>query len=258
MPKITDLIAVPKDINEGVSPAHQITMKTLLGNPRSSFGSDCMPVTNPVLKGLVVSADVGPFKVTGLRPAVESLAEVIADIRQEEAEVFAGLGSSGMLCARFVRNSNTSISNHSWGTAIDLNLNGVLDARGDKKRTTQVGLARIAPIFNRHGWFWGAGFPTEDSMHFELSDEKIRQLHKSGIFSDIGAPKKLPEAALSVGDRGPLVKALQDALNSRGEQLVADGVFGMGTQTAVMAFQAREGLTPDGLVGRKTREALGI
>src|SRR5712691_13388414 len=90
--------------------------------------------------------DVGPFRVTGLAPAVSSLREVMAEIRQAEPDVFAGLGSSGMLCARLVRGSATAISNHSWGTAIDLNLNGVLDARGNNR--VQEGLARIAPIFN--------------------------------------------------------------------------------------------------------------
>lgn len=255
MAKITDLISIPAGINKGVSPAHQITMKTLLGSPRGSFSSDCQPVTNPVLKPLIVSENVGPFKVQGLRPAVDSLKEVLADIEQEQPDVFRALGSSGMLCARFVRNSHTAISNHSWGTAIDLNLNGVLDVRGDGK--IQEGLARIAPIFNRRGWFSGVGFPTEDGMHFELSDEKIRELHKAGVFGG-GAPATLPEPALSIGDRGPLVKKLQDALNARGANLVADGAFGPATHAAVIAFQAKEGLTPDGVVGSQARKALGI
>jgi hypothetical protein len=251
---ITDLIPIPTGINPGLNGARQITMKTLLGNPRGSFGKDCLPVTNPILRSLIRTDNVGPFKVTGLAPAVDSLKEVIADIRRDEPEVFNGLGSSGMLCARLVRGSASSISNHSWGTAIDLNLNGVLDARGNKR--VQVGLATIAPIFNRHGWYWGAGFPIEDGMHFELSDQKIRELHATGIFS--GAPTTLPEAALSVGDRGQQVKKLQEALNAQGEDLVADGIFGPSTHSALVAFQAKRGLTPDGVVGPQTRAALGL
>ena len=76
-----------------------------------------------------------------------------------------------MLCCRLMRGSANAISNHSWGTAIDLTLDGVLDQRGDDK--VQFGLTLIAPIFNRHGWYWGAGFPTEDGMHFEGSAAKI-------------------------------------------------------------------------------------
>jgi len=72
-----------------------------------------------------------------------------------------------MLCCRYQRNSTTSISNHSWGTAVDLKIDGHLDERGDD--TVQYGLTLIAPIFNRFGWYWGAMFPTEDAMHFEAS-----------------------------------------------------------------------------------------
>jgi len=254
---ITDLIPIPDGINPGLTNARQITMKTLLGSPRGSFTKDCLPVTNPNLKDLIRTEDVGPFRVTGLGPAVASLKEVLADVRNEQPEVFAGLGTAGMLCCRLVRGSASSISNHSWGTAIDLTLNGLLDQRGDKNRTTQSGLARIAPIFNRHKWYWGAGFPIEDSMHFELSDQKIRELHAAGVFG-AGVPETLPEAALSVGDRGQQVKKLQEALNAQGNDLTADGIFGPSTHAAVVAFQARRGLTPDGVVGSKTRAALGI
>jgi hypothetical protein len=251
---ITDLIAIPAGINSGLNAARQLTMKALLGSPRGSFGTDCQPVTDPILRNLIKTDDVGPFRVTGLSPAVDSLKEVIADIRQEQAEVFAGLGSSGMLCARLVRGSASAISNHSWGTAIDLNLNGNLDQRGNNK--VQIGLSLIAPIFNRRGWYWGAGFPTEDGMHFELSDQKIRELHASGIFT--GAPATLPGVALSLGDRGQQVKALQEKLNGQGAGLTADGIFGVGTHAAVVAFQARNGLTADGMVGPRTRAALGL
>jgi hypothetical protein len=251
---ITDLIPIPAGINPGLNAARQLTMKALLGSPRGSFGSDCQPVTNPVLRNLIRTDDVGPFKVTGLSPAVDSLKEVIADIRQQEPDVFSGLGTAGMLCARLVRGSASAISNHSWGTAIDLNLNGVLDQRGNNR--VQEGLSRISPIFNRHGWYWGAGFPTEDGMHFEISDQKIRELHATGIFT--GAPATLPGVALSLGDRGQQVKALQEKLNAQGAGLVADGVFGVGTHSAVIAFQAKNGLTADGIVGPGTRAALAL
>lgn len=251
---ITDLIPIPANINPGLNAARQVTMISLLGNPRGSFTRDCQPVTNPRMRDLVRTADLGRFRVTGLAPAVESLREVLADIQQEELEVFQGLGTAGMLCARLVRGSSSSISNHSWGTAIDLTLNGLLDAVGNRR--TQRGLAAIAPIFNRHGWYWGAGFPREDAMHFELSDQKIRQLHADGAFG--GAPVVLPDPALSIGDRGQQVRRLQEALNARGENLIADGIFGPSTRAAVIAFQARSGLTPDGIVGARTRQALGL
>lgn len=250
---ITDLIAIPTGINHGLNAARQITMLSLLGNPRGNYDQVCRPITHPTLKDLVVTKSVGNFRVTGLSPAVDSLIEVVADIKNEKPEVFDALGTAGMLCARHVRGSNSSISNHSWGMAVDLNLNGILDTRGDKM--TQRGLAEIAPIFNRHKWYWGAGFPTEDAMHFEISDQKVRELHAAGAF---GRNVILPEPDLTLGDRGREVKLLQEKLNAFGANLKTDGIFGRGTLAEVMSFQSVNGLRVDGIVGPKTRKALGM
>lgn len=154
-------------LNPGLTAVNNTLMTNLFGAPRDSYSADCQPVTNTRLKRNMTSGSVGPFTVTGLSPAIASLREVMQDIAKQQSEVYRALGTAGMLCARYVRGSTTSISNHSWGTAVDLKLNGVLDARGDNK--VQYGLTLIAPIFNRHGWYWGAGFPTEDAMHFEAS-----------------------------------------------------------------------------------------
>jgi hypothetical protein len=252
MPKLTDEVKIPVNINTDVSPAYQRTMLALLGNPRGWYDQACREVTNPHIKRLITTLDVGPFKASGLRPAVESLAAVMVDIQTEQPEVYAALGSAGMLCVRYVRNSTTTISNHSWGTAIDLTLNDILDDYGDGK--VQFGLTQIAPIFNRHGWYWGASFPTEDGMHFEISDEKIRQWHKDGVFDN--GVRNTPPPALSLGDRGPQVKELQTLLNDHGARLQVDGVFGRNTLAAVMDFQSQKGLTVDGIVGEKTWKAL--
>lgn len=251
---ITDLVTIPGNINQGLRSARQITMLSLLGNPRGQYDQSCRPVTNPQLRALTRTETIGPLRVTGLVPALESLREVLADIEREEAEVFHTLGTAGMQCARFVRNSTTSISNHSWGTAIDLTVAGQLDAPGNRR--TQVGLLRIAPIFNRHGWFWGAGFPREDAMHFEVSDQTIRAWHAAGRLGTATRPE--PDETLSLGDRGPEVKTLQERLNALGADLEADGDFGRNTLAAVMAFQAANGLRVDGVVGPATRRALGI
>ena len=39
-------------------------------------------------------------------------------------------------------------------------------------------LLALFPLFNRFGWFWGAGFSggAVDSMHFELAEETIRKM----------------------------------------------------------------------------------
>ena len=251
---ITKLVGVPSNLNPGVSSAKQATMLALLGNPRSSFDTACREVTNPVLKGLIDIQSVGPFRVQGLRPAVASIKTILLEIQTKVPDVHAGIGTAGMLCARLVRGSEHAISNHSWGTAIDLTLDGMLDTRGDD--LVQEGLTRIAPIFNKHGWFWGAGFRTEDAMHFEAGDDLIRKWHTEGQLG--GEPRPAPERLLTLGDRGPEVLTLQRLLNSLGAEVVEDSVFGTGTRAAVMAFQGAHGLRPDGVVGPQTLAALGV
>ncbi len=67
---ITDLIDIPRNINQGLNSARQITMLSLLGNPRGNYDRECRPITNSGLRALVVTRNVGPFRVTGLLPAV--------------------------------------------------------------------------------------------------------------------------------------------------------------------------------------------
>jgi peptidoglycan hydrolase-like protein with peptidoglycan-binding domain len=66
----------------------------------------------------------------------------------------------------------------------------------------------------------------------------------------------LPATAHAVGD--PDVAALQVGLKNRGFYGGnVDGAMGAGTDAALRRFQARTGLAPSGLVGVKTRLALG-
>lgn len=59
--------------------------------------------------------------------------------------------------------------------------------------------------------------------------------------------------------RGEDVEEVQLALNNQGYNCgAADGVFGNKTSIAVKNFQTDKGLTVDGIVGRKTAEALGF
>jgi Putative peptidoglycan binding domain len=68
-------------------------------------------------------------------------------------------------------------------------------------------------------------------------------------------------ANLTQGSSGPEVRTLQTALNQQlfpRPNLVVDGAFGSKTRTAVVAFQRQAGLVPDGIVGPRTRAALGM
>ena len=77
------------------------------------------------------------------------------------------------------------------------------------------------------------------------------------VYNGLSSPSgpQYPGTPLRVGSRGDNVRLMQTYLNDIGEvfpvipNLVADGVFGMATQAAVMAFQNLFGLTADGVIG---------
>ena len=66
-------------------------------------------------------------------------------------------------------------------------------------------------------------------------------------------------AVLRQGSKGGEVKEVQRGLKLWGYYNGSvDGVFGAGTRAAVIAFQKKNGLTADGVVGKSTYRALGM
>jgi hypothetical protein len=173
----THEVGVPVNINQGLSANTNGRMISMLGEPRSSYDQECRPVTNKKLAARIITENVGPFRVTGFDLAVRSLKPILAEIKQKYPDM--KLGSAGMLCARRVRGSTTAISNHSWGCAVDLTIDGKLDDYGDGK--VQHGLTLIYPIFNKHKWLWGAHFRKEDGMHFEVSWQLLGAWKEQGL-----------------------------------------------------------------------------
>jgi peptidoglycan hydrolase-like protein with peptidoglycan-binding domain len=62
----------------------------------------------------------------------------------------------------------------------------------------------------------------------------------------------LSDGVLRRGERGEAVANLQRELTRLGFKVAADGVFGYGTEAALMKFQTAFGLTADGIAGPKT------
>jgi hypothetical protein len=169
---LTEVPKPPRNtINQGLSSPSNDMLLRKFGAPRENYSQQDQPITNPKLKAMMVRKSVGPFTAYGLGPAVESLSRVMADVQREMPELYSALGNAGMCVVRNQRGSSTRISNHSWGTAIDMQINHKTDPRGNNK--VYYGLTLLAPYFNKHGWYWGAAFRTEDGMHFECSASLI-------------------------------------------------------------------------------------
>jgi len=91
------------------------------------------------------------------------------------------------------------------------------------------------------------------------TDDNIQLVKNSDTF-----PSSSNASILREGSRGPKVAKVQEKLNSKRTQppLAVDSIFGPITKSAVKSFQEThqdstgEPLKPDGIVGRKTREAL--
>jgi D-alanyl-D-alanine carboxypeptidase len=172
------MIANRNKFNQGVTQPRNKTMLALLGRPREDLGTDCRSISNPRLKDLVETRQVGPIKATMLKPALDSLERIVAKLQEDEPDIAAKLGTAGALCVRLIRGSNSAVSNHSFGTAIDITLQGELDPFADG--TMQIGLVILAEHFNAEGWYWGGGYNREDGMHFEVGEETLRAWVESG------------------------------------------------------------------------------
>ena len=172
------LIAARRQANEGLTHASSGFLKDFIGLPRADLTDDCQAATNPKLKALLATENVGPIRARLVRPALVSLRQVFKNVQVFEPELYKRIQSAGSLCVRRVRGSTSSASAHAYGLAVDINIDGVLDRLADGK--TQLGLILLADFFKKEGWIWGAGFGREDSMHFEVSREKLEQWRRLG------------------------------------------------------------------------------
>ena len=77
--------------------------------------------------------------------------------------------------------------------------------------------------------------------------------------ADTAQTAAVAAAVLRQGSKGDEVREVQRRLKQWGYYSGSvDGVFGVGTKKAVIAFQKKNGLTTDGIVGKSTYAALGM
>ena len=125
-----------------------------------------VPVTLPQLVGIKAAP------ASGNVPCHRLVKDQLTRLWQEWAD--EGLlhlvkSWAGMYVPRFVRGSRTTLSNHAFGTAFDIN--APWNRLG--ARPTLVGsegsVRELVPIANKHGFYWGGHFSRQDGMHFEVA-----------------------------------------------------------------------------------------
>lgn len=173
------LIANRRDVNDGLEIAGSRWLGSTFGLPRENLDQTCREMTNKRLADKLRTANVGPIRVRMLQPAIDSLTRVFEKVRATDQDLYDRISTAGSLCVRAIRGTTNRASTHSYGLAVDLNIDGKLDTLGDGK--TQLGLTILADFFKEEGWVWGASWRREDSMHFEVSRQKLEQWISEGV-----------------------------------------------------------------------------
>jgi hypothetical protein len=196
MPDFSDIVPLPSQMNQGLSACRADLMLEKFGKP-GPLTRTCSHPDGAITARIKYGVNVGPFKVSGLDYAVESLTQVFSQIASDQPAIHAAIKTAGMLCVRSIRNSPSHYSNHSWGTAIDLYFGTGVLPQGNPH--TQRGFLDIYQIFNQNGWYWGAGFSgmSVDSMHFELANETIAKMGAAPL-----APAMLVAAKAYISETG--------------------------------------------------------
>lgn len=115
--------------------------------------------------------------------------------------------------------------------------------------------ASLAEALRNHDWpafAHGYNGPNYKKNNY---DEKIADAY---VHYATGKPLKAPPQSplLRPGSQGEAVAHLQRSLTALGYPVTADGIFGPATLSAAQKFQADHGLDADGVIGKRTSEAI--
>ena len=139
-------------------------------------------------------ADIGikSFKVPGTNLKIrcaEKVAPLLIGLAAEFHETIEPIDKGTLddwgYCFRMIRGSTDSLSNHSSGTAVDLNAN--LHPLGKENTFSPENAAKCIALAKKYGCKWGGTYRRKDDMHFEiaLDPTKVKELiAKLGLVKD--------------------------------------------------------------------------
>ena len=157
-------------------------------------------------------------------------------------------------------------SQHCQGNAADIVVKGIAP-REVAKYAESIGIKGIGLYeTSADGHFTHIDTRTSKSFWYGQNEQPRTTFGGSSSSTTITTDTtSYSETTVSLRDQGPVVKEIQQMLNELGYDLSSgpndktkgiDGIFGMKTWKAVLDFQKKNGLEPDGIVGELTMEAL--
>lgn len=135
-------------------------------------GKNISKVSVPQIKDLPISIDSGSVKCDGTMRFYTKAHKAVQELFkawEDEGLTSKILTFNGLFVPRTI-GSGSNPSNHSFGTAFDING----EWNGEKKQPAAIGktgcLLELVPLASKHGFYWG-GFYTGniDGMHFEYA-----------------------------------------------------------------------------------------
>jgi hypothetical protein len=101
------------------------------------------------------------------RLGVDQLKKAFAEI-EEKKLLDLVLTWDGSFAPRTIRGSTTSLSNHAFGTAFDINQSWNRLGGSPAREGSPGSVIELVPIFEKYGFFWGGHFSRAEGCHFEL------------------------------------------------------------------------------------------
>lgn len=152
-----------------------------------------------------------------------------------------------------VTNARPGQSIHNFGLAIDYVL--VNDADTTVSWVVNDKWRRVGAIGKQLGFQWGGDWTSfRDYPHLDLQRGLSLAQIQAGKRPAIPAVPNRPY--IGQGDTGAEVSAMQRVLTKAGYPTAIDGIFGLGADGQLRAYQSANGLTVDGLYGVAAKKSL--
>lgn len=161
--------ATLKELREARDPSGKIAKFTTSSDGTISFADawdekNVVPVEISQLRGIPGAPPDGTIRF--YKDAAADLQAAFTEL--EKGQLLPLIKSwDGAYRARTVRTSFRLLSNHSWGTAFDINAESNPAGESPPPAKEKGSVAELVPIFAAHHFEWGGSYQRPDGMHFQ-------------------------------------------------------------------------------------------